>query len=347
MFDSIKRALGFGHKEYTDFEENSEALSLTDPASDQIPAAAMPDIDLDCAGELLDAILGVINANLPPLVSESIDSDRQRVKLTQLLGPALVAFTEKMKEEAANTLSSDREKMQTELDELRSQKKDFASKRDAQKANLLSEQRQRRALTDRNRDLEAKIDELQSEIEQHKLTVASLMNKIRVSEVSDSDVEDTKSFYESQLKDLKSKVETLESTNQEQASKIQTLETTNQEQATKIQTLEAENLELSDKIAELEVPQALEAALEQRKEIVESSNPPAQKPKRQKKPRRKPETAVKTAAEEELDELEMVNFLLPGGVPAGHQPAEPNPDFGYQPPKPSPEPNPDIQLTLF
>lgn len=318
MFDSIKRALGFGHKEYTDFEESSEDMRLTAP-SELAPVADIPESVRENTGELLDAILEVINANLPPLVSESIDSDRQRAKLTQLLGPALVAFSDKMKEEAARTLSTDREKMQTELDELRTQKKDFASKRDAQKANLLSEQRQRRALTDRNRDLEAKIDELQSEIEQHKLTVSSLMNKIRVSEVADSEVEDVKSFYESQLKELKAKIE----------------------------TLEAENLEQAAKIAELEVPQALEAALEQRKEIVEAANPPAPKEKRKKKQRHKPESPVKTAAEEQLDELEMVNFLLPGGAPAGHVGVEPNPDFGYQPPKPSPEPNPDIQLTLF
>lgn len=319
MFDSIKRALGFGHKQYTDFEDCSESVQLHADAGEQTLEAVTPEIDLEFAGEFLDSILAVINANLPPLVSESIDSDRQRAKLTQLLGPALVKFADKMKEEALRSLSTDREKMQTELDELRSQKKDFASKREEHKANMLSEQRQRRALTDRNRDLEAKIDELQSEIEQHKLTVSSLMNKIRVSEVTDSEVEGVKASYEHQLQQLK----------------------------TKIEALEAENLEQAAKIAELEVPQALEAALEQRKEIVEAANPPAHKPKKTRKPRRKPESPVKTAVEEQLDELEMVNFLVPGGAPAGHVAPEPNPDFGYQPPKTAPEPNPDIQLTLF
>lgn len=317
MFNSIKKALGFGHKVYTDFEESTDQLAASEELSEITPE--LEDLDIEIAGNLLDAILGVINANLPPLVSEAIDSDRQRAKLTQLLGPALVDFAEKMKADANRMLLTDREKMQTELDELRTQKKDFASKREEHKANMLSEQRQRRALTDRNRDLELKIDELQSEIEQHKLTVSSLMNKIRVSEVTDSEVEDVKASYEHQLQLLKAKIE----------------------------ALEAENLEQAAKIAELEVPQALEAALEQRKEIVDSATPPEPKPKKQRKPRRKVELPVQTQASEQLDELEMVNFLLPGGVPAGHVPAEPNPDFGYQPPKPSPEPNPDIQLTLF
>lgn len=321
MFNSIKKALGFGHKQYTDFEDNAELIAESVDSSEVTPG--LEDLNLDFAGDFLDSILAVINANLPPLVSEAIDSDRQRSKLTQLLGPALVDFAEKMKEDATRSLSTDREKMQSELDELRSQKKDFASKREAQKANLLSEQRQRRALSDRNRDLELKIDELQSEIEQHKLTVSSLMNKIRVSEVTDSEIDDVKDSYEHQLQLLRAK----------------------------IKALEAENLEQAAKIAELEVPQALEAALEQRKEIVEATTDSvtskSQKPKKPKKSRRIVESPMQAQAAEQLDEMEMVNFLVPGGVPVGHVPAEPNPDFGYQPPKHSPEPNPDIQLTLF
>ncbi|MBD5352009.1 MAG: hypothetical protein HDR86_04190 [Bacteroides sp.] len=333
MFNSIKKAFGFGHKEYTDFEETTLTQSDQSDKSDRSDQSDRSDrSDLseraervevpEVAAGFLDSILAVINANLPPLVSESIDSELQRANLTQLLGPALIDFADKMRDDVLRSLSSDREKMQTELDELRTQKKDFASKREAQKANLLSEQRQRRALIDRNRDLEARIDELQSEVEQHKLTVSSLLNKIRVSEVTDSEIEEVKATYEHQLQLLKAKIE----------------------------ALETENLEQAAKIAELEVPKAVEAALEQRKEIVEAANPPApkaKKPRTPKKPRRKAESPVKVAVEEQLDELEMVNFLVPGGAPAGHVASEPNPDFGYQPPKPSPEPNPDIQLTLF
>lgn len=324
MFNSLKRALGFGHQEYTDFESPFVQESEQEQASAAVASADatdLPVVNVECGGELLDAILSVINANLPPLVAESIDSERQRVKLTEMLGPALADFARKMRMEVESEMKSDRAKMQSELDDLRSQKKDFASKREVHKANMLSEQRQRRALTDRNRDLEAKIDELQSEIEQHKLSISSLLNKIRVSEVNDSEIESLKESYDLQIKELSAKLD----------------------------AKEAENIELAAKIAELEVPQALEAALEQRKEIVEATEAPAsKKPVKPRKPRHKKKiTEVQAQADAQLDELDLVNFLVPGGVPAGHTPTEPNPDFGYQPPKPSPEPNPDIQLTLF
>lgn len=324
MFDFLKRTLGFGHQEYTDFEslsaeESEQTQTSAVVASDEVTDSAV--INVECGGELLDAILSVINANLPPLVAESIDSERQRIKLTEMLGPALADFARKMRLEVENEMKSDRAKMQSELDDLRSQKKDFASKREVHKANMLSEQRQRRALTDRNRDLEAKIDELQSEIEQHKLSISSLLNKIRVSEVNDSEIEELKASYNLQIKELSAKLD----------------------------AKEAENIELAAKIAELEVPQALEAALEQRKEIVEATEttPASKKTVKPRKPRHKKTTEVQAQADAQLDELDLVNFLVPGGVPAGHTAPEPNPDFGYQPPKPSPEPNPDIQLTLF
>ncbi len=321
MFNSIKRAFGFSEKSYTDFEEPAveDVPEVVHEPVKTTPVAEHPEVKIELADEFLDSILAVLNANLPPLVSEAIDSERQRAKLTELLGPSLIDFAEKMRVNATRELSSDRDKMKSELESLRSQKKDFASKRDAHKATLLSEQRQRRALAERNRDLEAKIDELHSEIEQHKLTISSLMNKIRVSEVNEGELDSVKAAFEHQIEGLKEK----------------------------LQKAEAENVELASKVAELEAPEALKKALEQRREIVEASNPPAPKPKKQRKPRKPKKTEVQAKTDEQLKEMEMVDFLVPGAESAAPIVPEPNPDFGYQPPKRNPEPDIDIQLTLF
>lgn len=320
MFNAIKRAFGFADKTYTDFDDTEPKSSgVVTPGNESTLSA---DANVELADEFLDAILSVLNANLPPLVYEAIDSERQRAKLSELLGPALVDLAARMRDDAKEELSDDRARMQSELEELRSQKKDFASKRDAQKASLLSEQRQRRALNDRNRDLEAKIAELESEIEQHRLTISSLMNKLRVSEVNGDDVEEVKTAYEHRIEELKAA----------------------------LQAKEAENVELAAKIADLEAPKALEAALEQRKEIVEAGSSESQKSKKSRKPRKprktKP-TDIKAKTAEELADMEMVNFLVAGSAPAAHTPPEPDSNFGYQPPKHAPEPNPEIQLTLF
>ncbi|MDE7335227.1 MAG: hypothetical protein K2N10_02795, partial [Muribaculaceae bacterium] len=170
---------------------------------------------------------------------------------------------------------------------------------------------QRRALSDRNRDLEAKIDELDSQIEQLKLTIASLMNKMRVAEVTDGDAAALR-------EDLAALNAELSAKNEEIAS-------------------------LNEKIQELETAAAVAASLEQRREA-QGEQP--EKPKRRRGPRR-PKTQAYDPENDASADLDSVDWLLPGGAPAGHTPHVADPDFGYQPPKHTPAPDSDAQLTLF
>ena len=321
MINAIKRAFGFSEQysyseELDELDKDTDAAEAAAPEPDPVPSDEASDA-------FLNAVLAVINSSLPPVVAEAIDSGRQRAKLRQMLGPAMDEFACAMRRMALKELTGDRAKMQTELEELRTEKKDFASKRDEQKASLLSEQRQRRALQDRNRDLEARIAELDSEIEQHKLSISSLMNKIRVAEVSEGDFEALKTSLESRVNDLK----------------------------TKLEAKEAENLELSARIADLEAPKALQEALEQRKELTADmastdADEAPRKPRRSRK-RKTPVAVSQGEPSADLAEIEIVDWLLPGGAPAGHTPAGPDPDFGYQPPRPPPAPAPHPPRPLF
>lgn len=279
MIDKIKKLFaGTDAYNYTDLDELERIES---PASQADEA--------DAPLELLDTILAVVNSQLPPLVGQCIDRQAQRQMLQQMLGSALADYAARTRQEALSQLTGDKAALQRQLEELRSQRKDVDARREEQKANLLSEQRQRRALQDRNRDLEAKIAELDSEIEQHKLTISSLMNKVRVAEVTASDSE-------------------LLAINSAQTEKIAHLEE-------QLQQKEA----------------ALAAAAEE-------------KPKRQRRRQTNKPTASPALDESELDS---VDWLLPGGAPASHTPTASDPEFGYQPPKPSPAPFDDSQLTLF
>lgn len=323
MINAIKRAFGvsesYSYAEFDEVEKEEKAPATAETSEIETPAAPG-----DEETGLLDAILNIVNASLPPLVSESIDRERQRARLYETLGDSFTLFAAAMRRKAISELTGDRAKMQTELDELRAERKEVASKREEQKANLLSEQRQRRALQERNRDLETKISELDAEIEQHKLTISSLMNKIRVAEVSEGDVTAIKESYEARIETLNAKLE----------------------------AKEAETVELSARIAELESPLALSNALEQRREMTDGADEPSvaeaaePQPKKQRRKRRKP-ASPQGEPSAELAELESVDWLLPGGVPAGHTPPGPDPDFGYQPPRTIPEPDSDAQLTLF
>ncbi len=312
--------------EFDDIDQTSTITENTSAVSDD--SVTQNNSSDELPEQLLDAILGVINAQLPPVASQCLDRDAQRRYLASILGQPLAEFGETLRKKALNELTGDRKKMQQELEDLRAERKDFNSKREEQKAALLSEQRQRRALSDRNRDLENKISELDSEIEQQKLTISAMMNKVRVAEVSE---DDTRVLREdlAQLRD-------------ELAQLRQELTARNEAIAEK----DKEITSLAEKVAEYESAAALSAALEQRREASgedAEQQPVARKPRG----RRRKSTAVYTPEDDSSAGIDSVDWLLPGGVPASHVPHAADPDFGYQPPKHAPEPDSDAQLTLF
>lgn len=315
--------------DFDDFERPAAGPTDIETPSQAAPATPAADVP----AELLDAIASVINSQLPPVVAQCIDREAERAFLASQLGQPLAEFTESLRLKAVSELTGDRAKMQAELEELRAQRKEVTGKREEQKAALLSEQRQRRALSDRNRDLEAKIEELASEIEQHKLTISSLMNKMRVAEVTDGDSAALR-------EDLASLREQLTATNQELKAKSDELTAKSDELSAKNDEIDA----LNEKIAELETAAAVAESLNRRREA--EGEPRDDKPKRRRGPRR-PKAQAYDPDNDASADLDSVDWLLPGGVPAGHTPQTSDPDFGYQPPKHTPAPDSDLQLTLF
>lgn len=311
-FDDFERTHGQNTQQLTATEASEEAIA----ESEELPE------------ELLDAILGVINAQLPPVASQCLDRDAQRRYLSSILGQPLVNYGETLRKKALNELTGDRKKMQQELDELRAERKDLNAKRDEQRATLLSEQRQRKALSDRNRDLENKISELDSEVEQHKLTISAMMNKMRVAEVSEEDsqiMRDEMAQMRNEIAELREQLTRKDET---------------------IADKDKEITALAEKVAEYESSSALEAALDQRREAAGEDVAATQAPRKQRS-RRKKSVAVYSPEDDSSVGIDSIDWLLPGGAPASHVPHVADPDFGYQPPKHAPEPDSDAQLTLF
>lgn len=232
-----------------------------------LPAAPVADGDLPV--ELLDAILDIINAQLPPIAAQCIDRSAQRRYLAAALGRPLAAIAESLKSNASAA----------------------SVRREEQKAALLSEQRQRRALAERNRDLEAKINELDSQIEQYKLTVASMTNKMRVAEVTEGNA----SALREEIAALRSQLD--------------------------------EKDETIKKLKE------------------EAKAAPADAERKPRKPRQRKQYVP--AADDSAAGIDSLDWLLPGGAPAGHVGHVSDPEFGYQPPKQAPAPDSNAQLTLF
>lgn len=302
----IRRAFG---AEDDAVAEEFDDLDVSTPSSEKHHITPLTTGPNDVSADLTDAMLSIINSQLPEGLEKCIDIEAQRRWLAGKMGAALQAYDEKV----------------------RAERNELSGKREEQKAALLSEQRQRRALADRNRDLENKIDELASEIEQHKLTISSLMNKLRVAEVSEQDESTSAQEILQLTKDLEAAKEVIARADAILADK------------------DKEIAALSEQIAELQSAAALQTALDARQQAVGETEEPAAAPtprKRRGRPRRQPVTPPDTANDSSAD-LEEIDWLLPGGVPAGHVPHVSDPEFGYQPPKQTPAPDSDAQLTLF
>lgn len=334
----LKRAFGLAPSDDDDYEDDAlTPAAPARPAATIAPKAANPATDADAdrqiiPTELLAAIAEVINENFSPTLRQSIDPDRQLALLAERLGTPLHDFIARVaqttRECALKAMDGDRAKLQTELDTLRSERKQLESKREEQKSQLLSEQRQRRALNDRVRDLEAQLTASDAEKEQYQLEIKSMANKVRVAEVLDSD----QSALSEENTALKSELDAMRS------------------------ALEAKEKELADlaaRLDELQAPQALDRALAQRDEMAPAADSaPAEKDthkRRRGRPRKEAAKPEAEAAEAEPmpDDIDSVDWLLPGGAPASHRPATADPDFGYQPPQRPTYPDSDAQLTLF
>lgn len=406
MIGSLRRF--FGKPDEASFDDID--MAETEVLQPLVPLSSAPNSDIPA--ELLNPILTLINSSLPPIIKDSLDLERQRTQLATLLGPALTDYAAAMRRQALQDLTGSKAQMQRELDDLRNQRKELAAKRESQKAEMLSEQRQRRAAQERNRDLENRIEELASEIEQHKLTISGLSNKLRMADMADADVaalrdelaqarlqiealqqqaaqpqepsnaEDV-AVLQAKLHSitikasgLEDKLQQMNELNETYQSEIEARSREMRQQSTELETALKEASELPTlkaRLAELQqedeglkaklnsalqeiedlkaqlADNPLEASLMQRQEMIAAEGEPQQpKKSRRGRPRAKV-TTPQTDMTAELGDLEGIDWLLPGGNPesATTQAGSADHDFGYQPPKRLPDPNPDTQLTLF
>lgn len=342
----FKRAFGFSVEdldEDTDINLNSVDSQMIPTLRPGVQAPAAPQkTEMSASGplppdmpvEIIDGILSVINESLPPMIRECLDRDAQRMKLYQAMGVSFKEYVSRLASDAstqaAKAVNDDRARVQAELEQLRSDRKQMEQKRDEQKEQLLSEQRQRRALTERVRDLENKLNSFDAEKEQYQLEIKSLLNKVRVSEVKDAD--DT---------ELRARIEELTRENNKLKADM-----VNKEQ---------EINELTAKINELESASVLDQALNARSQMMGTDDnendtaTTANTPQRKKRRRGRPRKEDFAGAETESDLMlgEEVDWLRPGGSPMSSSASGSDSEFGYQPPQRNHITDDENQPTLF
>lgn len=203
IISSFKKALGFPNE----YDEDLDALEFDDDNASiitpkrpersikpQQSTTATPveaptiepikPIDTALPGEVFDAVIELFNAIQPEFVSQCLSIEKQRAylleKIEESLRAKLAAEVENARHRGEQQWESERQKVNADLEKLRSEYHFMKQQREEFQSAQLSAARQKRAMTERIHDLENQLSTLQSDREQLQLENRSMINKLRV-----------------------------------------------------------------------------------------------------------------------------------------------------------------------
>lgn len=211
FFDKLKQAFGFGGNEYEE-EEDTFGIDATvqprqrrndDEERDSVPGeenvAGQPDaapedpepsIPLD---SIFNTVVEEFNRAMPSFIGSGVNAEAQRSHLYEALDADVKKLLESLRNDATQRCNRRWEKERRALNGDVSAMRDrlrTAEENETEKGKqLLSAERQKRALTERVHDLEAQIANLEAEKDQYELETRSLVNKLRVSNMVNEGVE--------------------------------------------------------------------------------------------------------------------------------------------------------------
>lgn len=203
FFNIIKKSFGFGDEvdeELLDDNVETGHDALPAPAArsagGEKVAEVVGDLSLDKAKSdlIFDHVVKIFNEALPAFIRDSVDPEQQRKILYDGLDASLkdyiVSIGELTRRQCEARWASEQAAMRNEMDGLRNKAKEIEQQRFDIKQQQLSADRQKRALTDRVHDLETQIANLEAEREQFDLENKSLVNKLKVAGVHETEAED-------------------------------------------------------------------------------------------------------------------------------------------------------------
>lgn len=143
---------------------------------------------------IFDSLLEVFNEAQPDFIRKCLDMDAQRRYLYNCVDASfrdyILRIKDSARDEACRERDNEHRRMTEEIDNLRGQVKDNGKTTDDLKAVRASADRQKRTFNERIRDLERQLAAAMAEKEQYDLEVKSLMNKLKVQQVQQSEVQE-------------------------------------------------------------------------------------------------------------------------------------------------------------
>lgn len=199
----IKRSLGFGPdetEEYDSIYEDTAAGEETEESKPQadneaISTQQLEPITFDPAMQekIFAKVVEVVDASLPDFIGKAVNQEIQRKILFDSLdqgikdylasiGVAAEAYCDAQWKARQSSMAAELDALKVKAGEIEKQSSDIKQKQ-------LSADRQKRALTERVHDLESQLAKLESEREQYELENRSLVNRIKVANVQQEDLE--------------------------------------------------------------------------------------------------------------------------------------------------------------
>ncbi len=187
---SVRRAFGIG-ADATDFEEFSDAeVETSAPEAPQpaVPAPVAKPADDSLPADILTAVVELFNTQQPEFVRNCLNTDAQKQYLLNAIDAGVRSRIEaaitRAHEIGRQQFEQERRNLDAEIATLRRQKQELEQRREESKSEKLSAERQKRALNERVHDLESQVQTLEADKEQYMLENRSMLNKLRVAQVT-------------------------------------------------------------------------------------------------------------------------------------------------------------------
>lgn len=163
-----------------------EETEVRPPELNVIQETDLPDV-------LLDGILAMVNDSLPPFVRDCLDREAEKKYVYKQLGASLNDYvhllTLQTRENSIKDLNETRKILEAEAADLKNRMKDADDRKEELQRMQLSAERQKRALSDKVHELEMRVVTLEAEKEQLDLEGKSLLNKLKVANVHQEEID--------------------------------------------------------------------------------------------------------------------------------------------------------------
>ena len=209
FLSSIKRALGIdsddfieeemdnGEYKVTTHDELASSTNASAPGESSVKqplTAAAPANGSDIPDEAIEALLKVINAGVPEFIRNSIDIEIQKRQVMDAMGDPFRESIRKIKADAVaaeqQAAAQYKASAEAQIKQLNASVAEASAKYNELKTAHTSIERQKKALSERLRDLEdKKIPAYEAEKEQFQIEIKSLLNKMKVMQVKTDDVD--------------------------------------------------------------------------------------------------------------------------------------------------------------